>query len=164
MQRLAVVLSTVAVVLGCTAMPPSQASQSPTPQPQAAATAPAAPGFKNLQVFPKDIPRQQLIDIMKGFTRALGVRCNHCHVVTATEPKETFDFPSDAKEEKRVARVMLRMASEINNAWMPRVEAAEHPEAAAPPPPEQPKVSCWTCHRGKPEPENPPPPPADPPR
>ncbi|HJQ39771.1 MAG TPA: c-type cytochrome [Thermoanaerobaculia bacterium] len=105
--------------------------------------------FKNLQVLPKDIPREQLLATMRGFTRGLGVRCNHCHVVAATEPKEELDFPSDAKEEKRAARTMLRMTQELNRTWIPRVDAA----AAG-----QMRVSCWTCHRGKPEPEAPPPP------
>jgi hypothetical protein len=111
---------------------------------------PANPGgFKNLQVLPKDIPREQLMATMRGFTRGLGVRCNHCHVVAATEPKEELDFPSDAKEQKRNARTMLRMTREINRTWIAKVD----PKAAA-----EPRVSCWTCHRGKPEPEMPPPP------
>lgn len=113
------------------------------PAPTAAAANPG--GFKNLQVLPKDIPREQLMATMRGFTRGLGVRCNHCHVVATTEPKEELDFPSDAKEEKRNARTMLRMTQELNRTWIPRVDA----EA---------RVSCWTCHRGKPEPEMPPPP------
>ncbi len=144
----------LALILGCT----TAQTQTQTP-----ATTPAAAQsqFKNLQVFPKDIPRDQLIAAMRGFTRSLGVRCNHCHVVTATEPEEKLDFPSDAKEEKRVARVMLRMVQQINGQWMERVEEAEghtpaeaRAEAAA-----QQRVSCWTCHRGKTEPESPPPPP-----
>ena len=134
-------------------------------QQQPAASAPPAPaaqaqaqpaGFKNLQVLPKDIPREQLLAIMRNFTRSLGVRCNHCHVVTATEPKEQFDFAADTKEEKRVARVMVRMTMSLNNEWMPRVEAAEHPEEANHPPPAEPRIVCWTCHRGRPEPEAPP--------
>lgn len=142
------------LILGCT-----------TAQQQPAATStPAAATqsqFKNLQVFPKDIPREDLLAAMRGFTRGLGVKCNHCHVVTATEPKEVLDFPSDAKEEKRAARVMVQMAAQINGTWLPRVEAAEHPERAAEilrAGPTETRVSCWTCHRGKPEPETPPPP------
>jgi hypothetical protein len=136
------------VFLGCT-------TTATAPQrPQAAA---ANPEFKNLQIFPKDIPRDELIAAMRSFTRALGVRCNHCHVVTATEPKEVLDFPSDAKEEKRVARVMLQMTQQINGAWMNRVEQAEGHAPAAGGTTEM-RVMCWTCHRGKTEPEMPPPP------
>jgi predicted trehalose synthase len=134
------------LILGC-------ASQTATPAPQAAANTQSE--FKNLQVFPRDIPREQLLAAMRSFTRSLGVRCNHCHVVTATEPKEVLDFPSDAKTEKQIARVMLRMTSEINQTWMNRVEVAE----GHAPKPDNMRVSCWTCHRGKTEPELPPPPP-----
>jgi hypothetical protein len=146
MMKRSAVLALV-MMLACTT-----AQQQPS-----AATTPSgqeARGFKNLQVFPKDIPRDQLIAAMKGFTRALGVRCNHCHVVTATTPKEEFDFPADTKEEKRNARLMIRMTREINRAWIARLD----PKAAA-----EPRVVCWTCHRGKPEPESPPRPEEPPP-
>ncbi len=126
------------------------------------ATAPAAAPkseFKNLQVFAQDIPREQLINAMKGFTRGLGVRCEHCHVVSATEPKQQFDFPSDAKETKRAARVMIQMVSQVNGTWIPRVKTAAGDPPAAPGAAFEARVSCWTCHRGKPEPESPPPPP-----
>lgn len=113
--------------------------------------------FKNLQVLPKDITRDQLLATMRGFTRGLGVRCNFCHVVTATEPKEQLDFASDAKKEKHAARVMIQMVSQINGTYMPRTLAALHETPAAG---ENVRVSCWTCHRGKAEPETPPPPPA----
>ena len=36
--------------------------------------------LKNLQVFPKDIPRPKLIPIMDSFGQALGVQCSYCHV------------------------------------------------------------------------------------
>ena len=134
------------LILGC-------ASAAPQAQAPASNTG-VQSEFKNLQVFPRDIPREQLIAAMRGFTRSLGVRCNHCHVVTATEPKEVLDFPSDAKTEKKIARVMLRMTAEINRTWMARVEEAE---GHAPEPGSQ-RVGCWTCHRGKTEPEMPPPP------
>ena len=139
------------VILGCT---------SSTTQPAVAPVAKSTE-FKNLQVLPQNITRDQLMATMRSFTRGLGVRCNHCHVVTATEPEEKLDFPSDAKEEKKVARVMYTMARDINSTWMARVEAAEgHTEAPAANAPW--RVSCWTCHRGKTEPEMPPPPPPRP--
>lgn len=154
------------LILGCTAM---QSGSTPQATP---ATTPAATQsqFKNLQVFPRDIPRDELIASMRVFTRSLGVRCDHCHVVTATEPKQVLDFPSDAKEEKKIARVMLRMTTEANATWMPRVDAAEgHNEPAKTIEPQDAvlsgRVGCWTCHRGKTEPELPPPaePPSGPP-
>src|SRR3982750_125622 len=36
--------------------------------------------FENLQVLPKDIPRDTLIGVMRGFANSLGVRCTYCHV------------------------------------------------------------------------------------
>lgn len=141
------------LILGCT----TTAQNAPT-------VAQAPSEFKNVQVLPKTLTRQELIAIMRTFTRGLGVRCNHCHVVTATTPEEKLDFPSDAKEEKRVARVMIQMTQQINGAWLERVEEAEgHHEEATPAGQAasltQPRVGCWTCHRGKVEPEMPPPPP-----
>jgi Photosynthetic reaction centre cytochrome C subunit len=133
----------------------------PAAAPQAAAQTPSPAGFKNLQVLPRDITRDQLLAVMRSFTRSLDVRCNHCHVVTATTPKEELDFPADTKEEKRIARVMIQMTRQINDEWLERVEQIEGPaetekdaSGAA-----QPRVGCWTCHRGHPEPEMPPPPP-----
>ncbi len=141
----------VALLLGCTT------TQTPAP------SAPAqASEFKNLQVLPPTITRPELLATMRTFTRGLGVRCNHCHVVTATTPEEKLDFAADTKEQKRVARVMVQMAKQINDTWLERVEAAEgHEEQSATPAPasSQPRVWCWTCHRGKTEPEMPPAPP-----
>jgi hypothetical protein len=153
----AVAVATLILALGCTAMPPS------TPAPVMQATAPATtlrnPEFRNVQLLSHEMSRDELIEVMRRFTQALGVRCNHCHVVTATVPEEEFDFPSDAKEEKRVARVMIQMTQQIRGPWMDRVEAAEEPhgEEATEAGPAAPKVHCWTCHRGKTEPEMPPP-------
>jgi hypothetical protein len=146
------------LVLGCTtATQPTQSQQAAAPQAQSQTQSQSQGMYKNLQVLPKDIQREQLLTVMRGFTRGLGVRCNFCHVVTATEPKEVLEFPNDAKEEKRVARVMMQMVSQINGTWLPRVEAAEGEHVTA----EQieTRVSCWTCHRGKTEPDTAPPPP-----
>jgi hypothetical protein len=118
--------------------------------------------FKNLQVLPRDISHDELIGVMRTFTRSLGQRCDYCHVVTATEPKQVFDFPSDAKEEKRIARVMMQMTSQINGTWLPRVDVAEGHPAPAAGQARDAQVSCWTCHRGKAQPEPMPPPPPPP--
>jgi hypothetical protein len=67
--------------------------------------------LKNLKVFPEDIPVRSLIDTMAGFTRALGVRCQFCHVGEEGKPLSTFDFVSDDKHTKLAAREMLRMVA-----------------------------------------------------
>ena len=135
-------------ILGCTTQPAPVATPAATQS-----------EFKNLQVLPQTLTRDQLIAIMRSFSRGLGVRCDHCHVVTATQPRQEFDFPSDAKETKRAARVMIQTVNDLNRNWIPRVEAAAG-EAPSPGGSDELRVTCWTCHRGKPEPEDPPPPPA----
>ena len=156
------VILTLILILGCTTATTQSAQQPAAAAP--AATPAATSQFKNVQVLPRDLSREQLIEIMRNFSRSLGVRCNFCHVVAQTEPKEVLDFPNDGKEEKRVARVMIQMTQQINGAWMDRVKAAEPSAAQATPPgaapngPGEMRVGCWTCHRGQREPEMPPPP------
>lgn len=119
---------------------PSPAQEEAPREAPAEAPAAAEPQFMNLQVLPEDISRPELIGIMRGFTRALGVRCSDCHVGEEGMPLDEYDFMSDGKELKKKARVMLEMVNEINTAFLPRVE-----EGAT--------VSCVTCHHGKLHPE-----------
>lgn len=146
------------LVLGCTTVHDSTVPRAAAPPPS---------DFQNLLVLPRDISHDDLIATMRGFNRSLGVKCNFCHVVTTTEPKQEFNFPSDEKEEKRIARVMLQMTQQINGPWLARVEQAEghehdHSAAEAEVSGEKgPRVTCWTCHRGREEPEMPPPPPVE---
>ena len=109
-------------------------AQTPTPAP------PAPPPLKNLQVFPKDISRDQLISNMKLFAQSLGVRCVHCHVGEEGKPLSTFDFASDAKKEKLIARKMLVMVHRINSEDFGIKEFKDV------------KVTCFTCHRGSTKP------------
>ena len=96
--------------------------------------------FHNLKVFPQNIPREELIAHMRSFNRALGVRCDFCHVPIAGSADE-FDFPSDAKPAKDAARVMIRMTNDINNDYVAKIEGMYT------------TVSCWTCHRGATRPD-----------
>ena len=107
---------------------------------------PLSPPYKNLQVFPKDITQPQLLGNMKGFAQALGVRCIHCHVGTEGQPLSTFDFASDAKKEKLVARKMLVMVHRINEQDFGVKDFKDV------------KVTCFTCHRGSTKPLTAPPP------
>ncbi len=101
------------------------------------------PPRTNLQVLDKNIGTRDLITTMKGFTQALGVRCQHCHVYKGNDPDDlnAFDFPSDDKAPKRTARTMLRMLSAINNDYLKDV--------GEPAPAGKSKVTCYTCHRGE---------------
>src|SRR5690348_18495655 len=73
---------------------------------------------KNLKVLPMDIPVRALLDTMRGFTGALGVRCNFCHVGKEGEPLTTYDFAADDKPEKAKARVMMRMVKSIDGEYL----------------------------------------------
>ena len=94
----------------------------------------------NLKVLPEDTTIPELITTMKGFTQALGVRCQHCHVGEDGMPLSQFDFPSDEKETKQTARVMLRMLENINQQQLAKVPEGMRTGL---------KVTCATCHRGQ---------------
>ena len=67
-----------------------------------------SPLGQNLQVFPKDIGRPQVLQAMQAFSAALGVTCKHCHVFNGPgDPMN--DFAGDTKPTKNMARAMMRM-------------------------------------------------------
>lgn len=99
--------------------------------------------LKNLKVLPQDISVRALVDTMRGFTRALGVRCQFCHVGQEGQPLSTFDFVSDEKHTKQAAREMLGMVAAINGAHLGKLEHRHEPRIV---------VTCATCHRGVSEP------------
>jgi hypothetical protein len=97
--------------------------------------------FHNLRILPPNITHDELIATMRGIARSLGTKCNHCHVANPPGAKEEFDYASDAKPEKNVARTMLRMVRNINSDYLSKVNA--HGQT----------VTCFTCHRGHTVPE-----------
>lgn len=110
----------------------------------AASAVPAAAQFpptklQNVKVLPADIPIAALIDTMKGFTRALGVRCTYCHVGREDQSLDQYDFASDEKPAKQKARVMLRMVNAINTDHLSTLPTRRDPPIV---------VSCTTCHHG----------------
>ena len=126
----------------------------------------------NLKVLPKDMPRPQVIRVMRTFTNGLGVRCQHCHVGEGNDLSK-FDFASDAKPTKEIARKMMVMATDINAKYLAGIVVPTPPTApdAAPPAtppaaaapsapagPAGPKVTCFSCHRGALKPVTAPPP------
>jgi len=87
---------------------------------------------KNLKI----LKPEQVRSAMGAFRAALGVQCTFCHV--------EGDFASDEKPQKNTARMMITMVHEINGKF-PAVEGKMY-------------VTCYTCHRGKTEPDTAPPP------
>jgi len=109
---------------------------------------PQLPAPQNLQVLPKDMPPQQVFQLMQNIAGALGVNCAYCHVATpppaagaapAGRGAPPFDFAADDKPQKKAAREMMLLVRDIN----PKVAAAvgKSPEGAT-------RVGCVTCHRG----------------
>ena len=92
--------------------------------------------FHNLQVFPQNITHDELIANMRGFAKALGTRCDHCHAANPAGSAEAMNFASDAKPEKNVARAMLKMVHAANADYLSKVN------------PHGQMVTCNTCHRG----------------
>ena len=127
-----------ALVLGTLAIGPALAAQqAPAQGGQGRGGAQAPAPMTNLQIFPKDTPRPQVIMAMQGFAQGLGVTCAYCHIFEgAGNPAN--DFASDMKPPKAVARVMIRMTGGIN---MQLASAITKQDLT--------KVECGTCHRGE---------------
>lgn len=96
--------------------------------------------YTNLKVLPEDISRRQLLAIMRGFTRALGVRCSTCHVGEESQDLSEYDFASDDEPTKRTAREMLEMVQSINENVIFSLVDRGTPEI---------EVGCVTCHAGR---------------
>lgn len=101
--------------------------------------------FKNLQVLPKNISSKDLSRIMVDeFAGGVGMSCNSCHA--KENNSEKLNYASDAKPEKQIARAMMRMTLKINKKYF----GIEKPLIGAP----VLAVSCATCHRGQPRPDD----------
>jgi hypothetical protein len=92
----------------------------------------------NVQVLPEEMTPIQVIGQMRNYTAALGVRCQYCHVGEEGRDLATFDFVSDRKRPKQVAREMIRMVQMING----RLDSLPGRDSNGL------QVSCNTCHRG----------------
>jgi len=84
--------------------------------------------FKNIKVL-KGMPASQLLPTMHLFEASLGFDCSNCHVRGHND--------SDKKPEKRKARKMIEMVNAINK------DNFEGKQI----------VTCFTCHRGNPDPQ-----------
>ena len=112
-----------------------------------AATPPDEPK-RNLKVLPKNISHDDLTKIMRGFTQAMGQKCDFCHAQSKTEAGK-MDFASDEKGEKETARFMIKMTNKINKKFFESGKSENKGKPLT--------VSCYTCHKGNPHPEGPPP-------
>jgi len=98
--------------------------------------------FTNLQFHPKDTSRAELMDVMRHFSFALGVRCQHCHVGGDGESFEGVAFDKDSPNKEK-ARFMLGMTRDLNESVLPELPGRD--EAGL-------RIECKTCHRGQPTP------------
>ena len=110
------------------------------------------PKYENLKVLPKNITKQEMDSVMRHFSLSLGVRCNYCHVRETTGQKN-FNFANDSLKNKLVARTMYKMMNKINKKYFKEDYAHQNVNRI-------PRVSCYSCHHGKAEPDNRPPAPA----
>ncbi len=92
----------------------------------------------NVHVIPRATPVINVIGTMRNFTSYLGVRCQYCHVGEEGQPINQFNFVSDEKRAKVVARQMMLMVQEINR----RLDSLPTGMGA------KVQVTCNTCHRG----------------
>ena len=94
---------------------------------------------ENLKVLPDTTSPNQLRQVMHMFTTALDVHCNYCHDDSKGKDFNSIDFPSDAKDTKKVARVMMQMVQKINDDFISRANQIEQLQGP---------VTCVTCHHG----------------
>jgi hypothetical protein len=91
---------------------------------------------KNVKLL-GDMPVSQFIPVMNYFAASMGRRCNFCHVNTNGQ----WDYAADTKPEKNTAREMIKMVLDTNKTFFKgNLE-----------------VQCYTCHRGRNNPQSLPP-------
>lgn len=100
--------------------------------------------FTNLKVLPPTISRDSLVQIMRGFSLSLNVRCQYCHVGGDGVSFAGVQFDRDDDPDKLKARFMLAMTDSLNRQVLPRLPGL----AGAPL-----RIECKTCHRGAARPE-----------
>lgn len=115
-------------------------AQTPASSPPPAATPapyvwPAT--MANARVLPATIGADGLRSTMVAFATGLGVRCSYCHVGGDDVPLATRDFASDANPKKTIARAMMRMTWQLNTETLSAIPGLN-----------QPRVTCYSCHRG----------------
>jgi photosynthetic reaction center cytochrome c subunit len=90
--------------------------------------------FRNIQVL-KGMPIDTFFDAMGMFAASMGDDCTYCHSKDAVFRHEAF---GDATPRIQKARQMIVMMQALNKQYFGG----------------QPRVTCFTCHRGSPNPED----------
>lgn len=111
---------------------------------------PEEPGWKNLKVIPKSTDDEQMERLMHQYTKQLGVTCSYCH--PDTKPgilPVTVDFAIDELPEKGIARKMMIMTDKINKKYFKFKNRYDFENLN-----NRSIVTCNTCHRGLPKPNN----------
>ena len=145
--RLGLLAATVLTVALAAALAGAQEQKPPEPFDEGKALAalqqriagkenePAGAVFENVRVL-GEVPAGRLLRIMQlGYSRSLGVSCDHCHVAG--------NWASDENEHKRIARQMAVLTRDLNEKALPAIA-----ELAG----KNPTVNCTTCHRGEEKP------------
>ena len=88
---------------------------------------------KNIKVL-NGMPASQLIPVMNYFAASMGRRCNFCHVNNNGQ----WDYAADTKPEKNTAREMIKMVLDLHKQTF---------NGSA-------DISCYTCHRGRNQPQS----------
>jgi hypothetical protein len=84
---------------------------------------------ENLKVLPAGMDKKDIKPIMKSWSKALGVECDHCH---------SDDGAAIDTEKKEIARKMFKMMTATNAKYFKKGDA---------------KLTCNTCHQGSKEPK-----------
>jgi hypothetical protein len=85
---------------------------------------------KNVQLL-TNLSDTQIGLVMNNMSASLGVHCDFCHVFN--EQTKSLDFASDAKQEKKTGREMIKLVLDLNEKNFKG----------------RPIVGCYTCHLGK---------------
>lgn len=93
----------------------------------------AGEAYENVQVL-ANVSREEFDYFMAAITEWVSPEegCNYCH--------NPANMASDEVYTKAVARSMIQMNQKVNTSWDSHVKDTG--------------VTCWTCHRGNPVPEN----------
>ena len=86
---------------------------------------------KNIQVL-KGLPESQLYPSMWLIASSLDVGCDYCHVKLDQTRNDKWDWGSDEKPKKLIARRMMKMVMDINRTNFDGETF----------------VTCYSCHRG----------------